>query len=933
MDSRTLPDKENVESGAQNPKTNRRTSLGRGILKNLNRHEENDTIPVTQLPLRDYQTTQALNQGKSSYRRRVSFAPEVTLHKIELVQPGSNTEQYQPKRRETIAFAPSSSQTSADDAYLMIGDKRKHQSLEEDGLMRYSSDIEMEDDSHVYSSPNKSTKAPNFSIYSDSIDADSENMSITQNFEETDDDNTMDLTKPLGNIQQMIIQKSSNPLNISTQITQKITGNSPRPFGSITSIFGNDAAEEDEDEEQEMEFTQPFNNSESSVSRQAPTASLNETEVEETTMDLTNLTSERTDMVTIHNTKLNRGDDGKNANNEDMEVTMDVTKLVSSDSLPFKQAVETQNGAIITSIMGNTTPLKPLRSHTSINGSPMSSKRKSRHDESISLNLRGRINSLTPKRRRESPNKQQSSSWENTDAFFPLVPNQLGSEEEHKSSFTPLRSSKASNKKSLVGSDLINFALGSMEKAPLAKPHDEEIQEEEEYKPVSLKQFLNDLSIEFFDNLGFNDDLTVTFKEQFNPSELHSMDYLNAKMAIVPWFELYMFSCTELQKNMAELKRLFDNLNEEFSDENPPLVRDYYQSINIQQQKRMGDHLLFMKTLSDKKAEISWLTWRSQLLEELISRLSFNLESLKKESNDLNSTLKEVTDLEKGIDDEIDMIDNELGDWMKQSDVIEASSNEDMVGLRQGLIEALETSLSQEHVLERLELEVQTCSNKTNNLGDLEQNVHQKLEFIEANGRDPRTRLHHLKSSFLVIQAVSGVKLTKLEGTILTIRLCDSFVDLIVDLSNGERGESIRFRSTDDLPKLTQFYLERYFSNLPPLKLNLQVNKVRSIVQSLNWLDGQLYYLGLLSPLRITMGDHLGITVKEINEVEGYKAVIEMKLTEESLFGNLAPDSVTAKIIYGSHELQSISFLNNWKSKALDNSWIQGFEELTLLHY
>lgn len=948
MDPDTSNDKENNESGSQKSKANRRDSLGRGILKNLNRHDDNNTIAVMQLPLRDSQNQLNINQGKSSYRRRVSFAPEVTLHKIELV-PHSSTEQRQPKRRETIAFAPSSSrsQSPVHGSHPIIGEKRKHQEVEEEednGLMYDSSDVEMEDDSHVYSSPNKITTGPRFEIHND---GDSDNMSLTENFEESDGENTMDLTKPLGNIQQMMLQESSNPLGLSNQHLKDTPETASRPFGSITSIFGSEAASED-DHEQEMELTQPFSkviiSNKEKEAVEAHDSKEYDVTMEETTMDLTSIAEGSTDKITMHNTQINRGADGASSNktqplastdedtalNDDTEVSMDVTKLMPINNTPPE--VHKASTTDDLKKAKHTTPLKPSRSHTSETGSPMSSKGKNKQDDTISFNLRERINSLTPKKKRKSLNKQQVSSQEKKlDLFFPLVSAHHSSQEEPKSSFTPLRSSKGSSRKSVIGTDLINFALESIEKAPLAPSHDENVTNTEEYIPVSLKQFLSDLSIEFFDNLNINDDLTVSFSEQFDITGIHTFDYLKGKMSLIPWLELYMFSCTELQKNMTELKRLFDNLNEEFSEENPPLVREYYQSTNIQQQKKMSDHLLFMKTLSDKQAETSWLTWRNQLLEELVSRLDTNLRTLKEESTNLSSVLEEVTNLEKTIDEEFFSIDNQLQGYLKQNEVAEASSSEDVTSLRHELLEFLDTSLSQQKVFDDLEIQVQESSDKLKDSKDLEKEVNQKLEFIETNGRDPLSRLEHLKKSFLTIQSISGLKFHQLAGTIVTVGLCDGLVELKVDLSDSE-AKPLDHILSKELPTLTQFYLTRYLSSPQSLSIGQQLTKIGKIIQSLNWLDDQLYFIGLVSPVKLIMGDTLDIVVKETNNVEGYKVFIKLKLTEKSLYGNLNPDYITANVVYGPQGLDGDILLDNWKSKTTNNSWIQKFDTLTLIH-
>lgn len=74
---------------------------GKSILKS---NLDSQTMPIPMIPLKEDST-------RSNERRRVSFAPEVTLHKIDFVPQY----QSQSRRRETIAFIPSQISDSSDD--------------------------------------------------------------------------------------------------------------------------------------------------------------------------------------------------------------------------------------------------------------------------------------------------------------------------------------------------------------------------------------------------------------------------------------------------------------------------------------------------------------------------------------------------------------------------------------------------------------------------------------------------------------------------------------------------------------------------------------------------------------------------------------------------------------------------------------------------
>jgi len=973
MDPNTQ-DKENNGSISHNIIHKRRESLGRGILKPLNRADDNKTVAVMQIPLRDSQQDASSKQGKKDNKRRVSFAPDATIHTF-MFGPQRKEE----RRRETIAFAPSSSQGGSlgSDLSIPIQSDANDRALEGDKLEYDSSDVEMEDDSHVYSSPNRVSSGPRFTVLDDDDDDDdmgeqSMNMSLTQGYT-GNEDNTMELTKPLGYIQQIIPQGSDNSGSVfdqniqephtteeqhTTEEPNKSNENPSRPFGSITFKMFESVATEDEEEEieQEMELTQPFSKvglSENGapISSQGDDIQNNsqQDDMGETTMDITSIAEGNTDMITMHNTQVNREldaaakyeapiDDGNDDGNEydQTEATMDVTKLASvHPPVPHTHRFSSPNVHAQDRLSSPrksraTTPSKSLRLHTSEMGSPMSSKRKSRNDDHTTLNLRERLNSLTPrKRRKSSADRRISSQFNKGNTLFPITGTQYSSQEEPRSNFTPLRSKNIS-KKSI---EVAGYSHPPAEKVPLASSHEQENEEadDQEFKPVPLKQFLTDLSIEFFDNLNINDELTLTFNENFDPSEISEIDCLLAKTSQVPWLELYIFCCTALQQNMAELKKLFDNLNDEFYEENPPLVRDYYQCSSLLQQKKMSDHLLFMKTLSDKEAEKSWLTWRGKILDEQNIRLTLNLETLQKDSSKLASTLEEVTKLEKTIDNEFLDIGGQLEEFSKQNEIIQASANEEVMSVREKLFEALETSSSRAQSLEQLNLQLQKCSENVVIFDSLEKEVQEKRSFIDINGRDPQSRLGALKKSFAAIQSVSGISLVKLDGQQLTISLSEGLITASVDLSKYDESYSTVIKVSPKLPRLTQTYVKKFLGMQKFQNFTEKLNKVINIVNYLNWLNDELYYLGLACPTEIKMNDTLNIRIKEVNKMQGYKAFIEIAFTENALFEHSKPTSVTANVIYGPQELNADTLLNNWKSKTLKDSWIQNFETLKLL--
>ncbi|CCH46606.1 Spindle pole body component [Wickerhamomyces ciferrii] len=958
MSSNHTEDKEN-QIPIETEKENRRESFAKGILKR--KDDGNHTIEVMPLALRDHQQTiyTQQNQTKKPSRRRVSFHPEVTLHNFKVDTKSSNIEEKQPKRRETIAALPSSCQVSDDDISIPS-------SSQQNAPTNYpSSDVEMEDDSHVYSSPNRlPTEDQPFAIYNDD-----ESMNETQPY--TDDDNTMDLTKPLGNIQQLSLvpldQRSSFPEPSSQLESQHQDSSdeltSSRPFGSLKDLFQNDTVDEaneadmdltqpysektnnivDEINEPDMDLTQPFsnnrenteeidqlNNGSNLATRTSSSISTDDAITKQNTYYNTELQKEFDDTAN-DTTQAMEIDETQFSIADQTEVSMEVTRI-ASDHSPLPQPFESLNSqkspALTTKSnkSNSMTPLRTSKSHTSETGSPMSSKRKHQLNESATLNLREKINSLTPKKRRKSTGERKSIT-SNRQSLQPsifsgplIIPQDL-----MRSSFTPLRSAKEIHRTSLLPN---KHTFETTTLVPLQEPsqsEEDDDYDDDEYAPVPLKQFLEDLGVEFFDNLNINEDFTVVLNQIENNTEVKKIDYLKAKSIKIPWLELYSFSCSELQKDMSKLKLFLDNYNDEFIEENPQLVREYYQIRDTQEQRRLSDSLLLMKTLSDKEAEVSWLEWSYQLLNELDNRLIDHLDIIEKDSINISNKVKELTNFEEELDLELENLSEQMNDLIEQNEIFQASQNEDVMQTRNNLYKILKDLNNQEENLEKCQIKNDELSQKVSQYKEIEEIVEQKEHIVKINGMDLDTRVQIWTKQFVALQSISGIKLLSLNDTILNVSFASNMITASIDLTKINESDSRIFEINEKLPDLTKKYIEIFINKLskPEMDLIKQFNQISNVVKSLNWFHRELYYLGLLSPIKTEMNDDcLILKIKDINRNEGYKTEISIEIPEYQLYTNLQPSKISTKVIYGSISEKDL-ILKNWKSKSHSTSWIR----------
>jgi hypothetical protein len=992
-------DKENwTTDRIQTDKVNRRDSLGRGILKN--RKDDNNTVA---LPLRDSKVGRLSLGAKESYRRRVSFAPEVTLHKIDLIPHVSSPERRQPRRRETIAFAP---HTPRELSPLPPSTVEPVDDLEAEEIIYDSSDIEMEDDSHVYSSPRRALA---FKIHED--DGQTAEMNISrredegeQELEEEEEEeeeeegeegeNTMDLTKPLGMIQ---VSSSTNGRVTSTQQSVQAyleTGSQPstqdstdvpssnRPFGAITSLF----LDEDESDEADMELTQPIpqqlppkitpivdqqhgpeaatefsknttvssnanNCGEESITEGMMEISVGETSIAEETMDLTSIAEGTTDKITLQNTLLNRQVQLSPERQQSMEmdqtrafgsimpqvieqgddVTMDETRMFGAIK-PLETTPKTHKSTPLNLVRSrtpkrrtSTTPLKAARSHTSETGSPMSSKRR-RLGYNVTADSRERINSFTPKKKAVEVEPLQRQSMIPFEPVSTVLSSQSLSHEELKSSFTPLRSTKNGSRTSMLNSGHIEFGL--TEKVPLAPSHEKfEVREQEEgYQPVSLEQFLNDLSIEFFDDLNVNEDFTTEIKPLSDAKPATPLDYTIAKSIKIPWLELYSFSCDELQKNMNGLKQLFDNLSEEFVEENPRMVREYYETSSILQQKKFGDHLIQMKQYSDHQAEKAWYSWREKLLDELHFRLEKSIDVLKEDNDVVESSLEELEIIQLSLNEENNQLERQIAALMEKKSLIESSERESLIQRRTELLSEVHGYIEGKSQAEKLEAQVEQLQEQMIDTTMVEQEIETKNAYIQKHTQDPLLRLAKLTASFHQLEGITGSEFHSLYGTKLIMSFKEPEIKTEVDFLSLERKVTLSNVKSEVMTK----YLEKYIVEAHSLKLPQFLREITKLYSDLKKFVSDIEQIDLLWPCAIKVDEGVDVNIKIFNKPLRYKCNLELKFDDNSMMNGCEPTSILVSLMYGTPDSRVI--LDGFKSKRAKGTFLQRINDITLVH-
>ncbi|ODV81950.1 Spc7-domain-containing protein [Suhomyces tanzawaensis NRRL Y-17324] len=686
-------------------------------------------------------------------KRRVSFAPEVTLHKFDFV-PYSD-----PKRRKTIAEPPSSQDYSsseaeegvlpADDGLELLQDSsdleeddsfsklENEADLVVDSLRQYHNGPESEDEH-----PEGATSVPG----AESVPEEEQTMELTGQFTASLDHPAVPTAWPSLHLE------SVDNEELTMELTGQISVNtllSPGPQPVATTEPGLSSSDEDADEESDMELTGTQR-----VDPAIPLELKNTDDAQEITMDITNVPMTFPDEVTMDitniwsvtkstttqiettqpsNTPIIPGADpvaepqelstessSKIENNvhspqddpntstsnnqelnskleslklanslespkkiippeshpdlEDEEQTMEFTQvagtilvpqdsaepamdltqvastIIPNETLVHKDTMKETDESNITENEGKgskeqvfepNTATSPERSDQEnvaiVEASPIKL-----HTSSVTSDGLHEPEEKDPSKNIQSPSSQSSD--------YGSQPMQLTQENQVLSK--PKIDEPDQNEANISTESIQQRLITTTTKVPLTdadaieNSQEDEEYEDDNYVPVTLNQFMQDIGIKFYDDLDIDVYLTKRISittNSIDEEDSKLSDYMRAYSKL-ELLALYQFSCEELSKNIQEGKKVFSEYNAMIESNNPALFREYY-SYNFQERAGMNVKLQLIKDFTRHQSKVTWYAWRKQLTVNLIQELETKYNALLEDKVNFTQDITRVDEI------------------------------------------------------------------------------------------------------------------------------------------------------------------------------------------------------------------------------------------------------------------------------------------------
>lgn len=444
-----------------------------------------------------------------------------------------------------------------------------------------------------------------------------------------------------------------------------------------------------------------------------------------------------------------------------------------------------------------------------------------RHDERVEEDFEGHVND----KQENSVEGEDTLSHVNTSAKTMLVnPSEVTEAPWDSVENGYEKTNNHKRKFENVDATLAKFPKKDTMIAPLADVSVDSIDEfDENYIPVTLYQFLEDIGIRFYDDLDIGLEsigrmslsLTRVGEEDYKFS-----DFVRAVNRVL-FLELYDFSCKELTRNIDDGKILFDQFNDTTKDDNPKVFKRFYCCDEIEK-LQMQTSFRLVKDLARQQAKSVWYGWRTQLMENLISQLNERYEILAHDISILKDNIYFIQSSTKLLKEALSKLKEKLHKLRVAEEQFKGMDESELVNYKSEIVSiASKLKANQRQITEKSN-DLNFLTNEINKLDSLiasyNLRVNEMKNLIESSKKYEVFEIdaikkefdHLMKSSNLIFKGVFESKLNF---------VFDEAIDISMNFEDINKLSNIDFSPIPfcELHFKCPDLLKKYISQLPSL--------------------------------------------------------------------------------------------------------------------
>lgn len=990
--------------------------VGENGSESRNRPSKSILKPNNDITLDQNSLSALLKNSNSKTLRRVSFAPEVTLHKIDVI-PEYN-------RRETISFMPNATNTTwgeeeSDDDDSDSDDDTSFLNLESDadkivsGINRINNEVrsmnlhdspEQTDDDRVLPPPpypppshlrasiqflteetvlpspsyppstvpeNKLTAAETEQeIFHDSlavlpppdVDAEEEEMELTAQIPSVPHPQTLPPSpSPLKDDSRTLsVPPPQENLNESTTILPP-----PPLLDTPSSVLPPPTENEEEDmeltsqlpppvnveEEEEMDLTTPFKPLQTTSTIEVPTLSTdippqlsssddeleNEdgmeftsnlgkpiqtnpiVQNEEVTMDITTVFSKQSIEI-----------NGPSNPPEEEEVTMDITKPFTANppsTEPILETVqETEQETIQETVQETVQEPHQETDQNSVNQSE--NNEETSHQDEV-LDVVSDSQSQPMELTQQSTNLIVENGVDVTSQPMELSQeNGVVVEESNKRQLSEEPDQIA--KKSKYN----DYEMSTTTTIPLAEVSNQSIDlgnesdEDDDFEPVSLNEFLGEIGVRFYDDLEIGSHPANRISLALSDKEFEMEDYYKANNKL-PILEVFQLSCRELTTKINQDKDQYDSIKDSIFPENQDLFKSYFKA-SFPEQLNLKSQFQLIKELARQQAKKIWYDWRIKLMNNILNDLQVNFEVLEHDKLIIVNNIEILDSVYDQIKHQYSILKQEL------TSTIESQTEFKKIDVSQ--IKDFKNNLM--NINQELNDYQQRISEKQKELNDINALIGEKDEEIsslraklaetEDQLKDRKkftaAEIETLTLRFKVLQAVSKLKYIE-SGDHKAVFEFDNVFKVEIDFDNLTDSQSISYNIIDErIPTsiynhevLTKFITHMNSSSSSSVLQNF--SDFKKNWKALSQVSREIYKVSLKFPVDINIVDNdLQFTVRYYSRKNDFKASFTASISLKDILEYSSKVKVAGTVLRSPEELTNDFIVDSFLAETVSNN-------------
>ncbi|CAI4061786.1 hypothetical protein SKDZ_07G1650 [Saccharomyces kudriavzevii ZP591] len=291
----------------------------------------------------------------------------------------------------------------------------------------------------------------------------------------------------------------------------------------------------------------------------------------------------------------------------------------------------------------------------------------------------------------------------------------------------------------------------------------------------TLREFIDEVGVGFLDTKLIDDlDKKVNFPlNSLNLMEIQRIDnVLSAYYIDIPILEVEAFRCKELWRSINESKNKFKDFETQIDRSHPPLLLQEYFSSSEKMKQLMKDQLQLVKGYSKLEAAMEWYEWRKKQLNGLELILAENLSVLKGDYERLNEEIEKINiirgktqKLNESIREEIRSLKNLPSDSYKPT----LMNRIKIEAFKQELMKHSISLSSTNDLTQEMRSIKSTIAKKSNDLLALRSEIVAVDKKMDRRQLFTRFDMPKLRDNLKVLESLTGICFLKLSRSTLSV--------------------------------------------------------------------------------------------------------------------------------------------------------------------